>query len=131
MIDKVIYKCVVFASTHEVEQQGSHYFAWKSAILEVLGDTDPGSLPPDLFDVFMSNNPEAMQDFNTPDYTGVSVWRGTLSIKLGDDVDLFVGVNTHPTFAGQWKELTRYDWGFLKDRDMENLVELNRFPVLW
>ncbi len=129
MNEIVIYKCVVFASTHEVEQHGTQFFAWKSSILEVTGATDPHSLPPDLFDHFMSNTPDNLGDFESPDLVGLSVFRGTMAADIGPAVDLFSVANCLPRFNGRWNDLLIGDWNCLRVRDMEGLVDHGRFAI--
>lgn len=130
MTEKVTYKCVAFASTHEVMQHGSHVFAWKSAL---IGDNRGvvSDYPTDLLTYLKEvRSCPFYGDAGLPDFVGISVWRGTATFHaptgfMKQAANLRISIY----FNGRWDGLLISDWDRLRLRDLESLVDLSRFAI--
>jgi len=117
MSSYLVYKAVAVASCPIFEPHVTTLFAWNSCL---LGDPPDYSHPEDVMEYYVNNRSmNIVNMMNGPDLVGISIWRGTVVQVAG-----FL-----PKFIGEWSDLTDRDWAYLRIRDLEGLVRLDRFAV--
>ena len=129
MIEKPIYKCVVFAGLNQIGNAPLHPFAWNSMLMnadKVVSVNHPEDI---VYHLIECQDTQLQDRMDIPDFSGVSVWRGHaigVCVLSSDSIERSI---YRANFQGSWSDLTPKDWAYLQARDLDNLVDLRRFGV--
>lgn len=120
----VEFKCVAVvacSSNYDIEER---LFAWNSTC---LGDVPERfkNMDDNFLDSEIRQGGNDVENFmEGPQMVGLSIWEGVMAVNYHTDLDYEL------SFVGKWRDLTKIEYQLLADRNLDELVNLNRFAVI-